>query len=80
MGRGTRGHVALPRGQARAPAWHGGDTWMLFIFSVYIVYIIYIGLPIIGRHFINPLYIIHIIYLSIPLHFFRVGLKFGSFP
>ena len=31
------GHVALPRGQARALAWRGSDTWMLFIFIIYIV-------------------------------------------
>ena len=30
----TRVHVASPRGQARAPAWRGGDTWRhIFIFT-----------------------------------------------
>ena len=31
---GTQRHVAEPRGPTRAPAWRGGDTWVLFIFIV----------------------------------------------
>ena len=55
MRRGTRGHVALPHGQARAPAWRGCDMWRRIFIFIYIVYDdMYIGLPIIGRHFINP--------------------------
>ena len=34
----------------------------IFIFTIYIVYIIYIGLPIIGRNFINRL-ISHTLYM-----------------
>ena len=32
-----------------------GDTWVLFIFIIYIGFIIYISLQIIGRQIINPL-------------------------
>ena len=39
--RGTQGHVAKPRGPTRAPAWRGGDTWLLFIFIIYRIYNIY---------------------------------------
>ena len=41
------GHVDMtwhlgPRGSAtRAPAWRGGDTWVLFIFIIYRFYNIY---------------------------------------
>ena len=28
-------------GPTRAPAWHGGDTWLLFIFIIYRIYNIY---------------------------------------
>ena len=73
MRRGTRGHVALPRGQVRAPAWRGCDTWRhIFIFT-YIVYDnMYIGLPIIGRHFINP-QCRHTLYTRDILLFLRCG-------
>ena len=37
----------------RAPAWRRGDKWRIYINYIYI-YIMYIGLSIIGRHFINP--------------------------
>ena len=42
--------MASPRGQARAPKWHGGDvalTWMHVIFNMYI------GLSCIGRQSVN---------------------------
>ena len=31
--RGAQGHVAEPRGPTRAPAWRGGDTRAIFIFT-----------------------------------------------
>ena len=47
MGRGSRGHVAVPRGHAWMPAWRGGDTWRvyiyIYIFTIYIFIIMYIG-------------------------------------
>ena len=35
------GNVAEPRGPTRAPAWRGGDTWLLFIFIIYMIYNVY---------------------------------------
>ena len=35
------GHVAKPRGPTQAPAWRGGDTWLLFLFIIYMIYNIY---------------------------------------
>ena len=53
--------MALPRGQARAPAWRRGDTWhILYLF--YIVYITYTGLPIIGRQFTKHSVSVYVIY------------------
>ena len=62
MQRGTQGHVALPRGRAHLLAWCGCDTWMhIYIYYIY-DFIMYIGLPIIGRQVINqtkPAYFIY---------------------
>ena len=44
---------ARPRGRARLPAWRGCDTWTrIYIYYIY-SFIMYIGLPIIGRQIIN---------------------------
>ena len=53
MRRGTQGHVALARGRARLPAWRGCDAWTcIYIYYIY-YFIIYIGLPIIGKQIIH---------------------------
>ena len=40
MRRGRQGHVALPRGRARVPAWHGCDIYLyLLVYSMVIVHI-----------------------------------------
>ena len=73
MRRGTQGHVTLPRGQARAPAWRRCDKWRRIFIFVYIVYDkMYIGLPIIERHTINP-QCRHTLYTRDILLFLRCG-------
>ena len=72
--RGTQGHVADSRRPTRAPAWRGGDTWAIFIFIIYIGFLIYIGLPIIGRQIINPTNSSLLIYPIVSFHFYSVGL------
>ena len=62
MQRGMQGHVALPRGRARLPAWRGCDAWTrIYIYYIY-YFIMYIGLSIIERQIINltkPAYLIY---------------------
>ena len=35
------GHVAEPREPTRAPEWRENDTWLLFIFTIYMIYNVY---------------------------------------
>ena len=69
----ARVHVASPRGQARAPTWHGGDVALTWTRRIY-MFIKYMGLPCIRRQISNLMAVI----LYILKHFFdfrRVGLK-----
>ena len=65
MRRGTQGHVALPRGHARWPAWHG---WCVHA-SSHIIYIhiniMFRGPPCIRGQMINSLYSSYLIYWKI---------------